>query len=79
MSTHSPLPPLTFDIPDKVETDVTIQNVLCDRTCHATLPNGKVVLAFIDAHKPRFPLVAGAVMRVRMDVADFSRAELIGG
>lgn len=79
MSTHSPLPPLTFDIPDKVETDVTIQTVLCDRTCHATLPNGKVVLAFIDAHKPRFPLVAGAVMRVRMDVADFSRAELIGG
>lgn len=79
MSPHSPLPPLTFDIPDKVETEVTIQNVLCDRTCHATLPNGKVVLAFIDAHKPRFSLVKGSVMRVRMDVADFSRAELIGG
>lgn len=77
MSPHSPLPPLTFDIPDKVETQVTIQKVLCDRTCHATLPNGKVVVAFIDAKKPRFPLIEGSVMPVRMDVADFSRAELI--
>lgn len=77
MSPHSPLPPLTFDIPDKVETQVTIQKVLCDRTCHATLPNGKVVVAFIDAKKPRFPLIEGCVMPVRMDVADFSRAELI--
>lgn len=73
------LPPLTFEIPDKVETQVTIQHVLCDRTCHATLPNGKVVLAFIDAQKPRFPLVEGSVMRVRMDLGDFSRAELIAG
>jgi hypothetical protein len=77
MSPHSPLPPLTFDIPDKVVTQVTIQKVLCDRTCHATLPNGKVVIAFIDAKKPRFPLIEGSVMPVRMDVADFSRAELI--
>ena len=77
MSLHSPLPPLTFDIPNNVETQVTIQQVLCDRTCHAALPNGKIVLAFIDAHQPRFPLVEGSVMRVRMDVADFSRAEFI--
>ncbi len=77
MSLHSPLPPLTFDIPNKVETQVTIQQVLCDRTCHAKLSNGKVVIAFIDAHQPRFPLVEGSVRRVRMDVADFSRAEFI--
>ncbi|MFM2168223.1 MAG: hypothetical protein RIS79_2594 [Verrucomicrobiota bacterium] len=78
MSPTAPLPPRTFDIPDKIETQVTIQNVFCDRTCHATLPNGKVVVAFIDAKNPRFPLVEGSVMRVRMDVADFSRAELLG-
>lgn len=66
------------EIPDKLETQVVIQRVLGVRTCQASLPNGKVVLAFIDAKKPRFPLVEGRRMPARMDVADFSRAELIG-
>ncbi len=65
------------EIPDKIETQVVVQRVLNERNCHATLANGKVVFAFIDAHKPLFPLAEGATMRVRMDVADFSRAELI--
>ena len=77
MTTAAPLPPLTFDIPDKIETEVIIRNVLSERTCHAALPNGKIVFAFIDTQKPLVPLMEGSVMRVRMDVADFSRAELI--
>ena len=67
------------EIPDKIETQVVIQRVLTDRSCHATLANGKVVFAFIDAHGALFPLREGVTMQVRMDVADFSRAELISG
>lgn len=68
---------MELEIPDKIETQVVIQRVLSDRTCHATLPNGKVVLAFIDTRAPLFPLAAGSTLPVRMDVADFSRAEFI--
>ncbi|MBL9129761.1 MAG: hypothetical protein JNG86_01080 [Verrucomicrobiaceae bacterium] len=66
-------------IPDKIETHVVIQRVLCQRTAHAALPNGKIVLAFIDAKKPPFPLVEGSAMRVRKEVAYFTLAEILGG
>ncbi|MBK8095344.1 MAG: hypothetical protein IPK32_26075 [Verrucomicrobiaceae bacterium] len=66
-----------MDIPDKLETQVVITQVLSPRTAHATLPNGKQVYAFIDAKKEPFLIQEGQSMAVRLDVADFSRAELL--
>jgi hypothetical protein len=66
-----------MEIADKVETHVRIQHVLTERTAHATLPNGKVVFAFIPHLDLVFPIIADSSMRVQMDVADFSRAELL--
>lgn len=66
------------EIPQKVETIITIREVLSPRTCHATLPNGKVVFGFISKDIATFPLEPGGKARVQMDVADFSRAEMLG-
>ena len=69
---------MTLEIPAKIETHVVIREVLNHRLAKATLPNGKEVHAFIDLHSELFPIVEGSSMAVRMDVADFSRAELTG-
>jgi len=69
---------MTLEIPDKIKTQVVIREVLNHRLAKATLPNGKEVHAFIDFQSELFPIVEGSTMRVRMDVADFSRAELTG-
>ncbi len=60
-----------------VETLVTVKKVLSDRTCHAHLPNGKQVFGFIPVDDVAFPLDEGALVRARLNVADFSRAELL--
>jgi hypothetical protein len=66
-----------MEIPDIVETQVTIQHLLTTHTAQATLPNGKPVFAFIPHRDPAFPIIEQSHMRVRMGVADFSRAELL--
>lgn len=66
-----------MEIPQKIETIITIQEVLSPRTCHASLPNGKIVFGFISKNASEFPLEVGGKARVQMDVADFSRAEML--
>ncbi|MBE2282739.1 MAG: hypothetical protein IAE77_04680 [Prosthecobacter sp.] len=66
-----------MEIPQKIETTITIQEVLSPRTCHASLPNGKIVFGFISKDAPEFQLEVGGKARVQMDVADFSRAEML--
>lgn len=67
-----------MEIPTKVETIVTIREVITPRTCHAALPNGKIIFGFTEKSLPDLPLEAGGRVRVQMDVADFSRGEILG-
>jgi len=67
-----------MEIPDKIHTSATIREVISPRTCHAALPNGKVIFAFTSKKIETLPLQAGALVVVRMDVADFSRGEMLG-
>jgi hypothetical protein len=67
-------------IPDTVETAVTVTAVLSDRAAMVTLPNGREVFAYVGSTglPATPPLMPGAVLRARLFVADFSRAELLG-
>jgi hypothetical protein len=67
----------TADIPETVEAHVVIQSQHSHRTWHATLPNGKVVIAFIDEGDPPLTLEVGARVPVCMTVSDFSRALIV--
>ncbi|MEZ5384644.1 MAG: hypothetical protein R3F13_03935 [Prosthecobacter sp.] len=67
-----------IEIPDKIQTVATIREVLSERTCHATLPNGKLFFGFTSKELPTFPLQTGQMVRVQLSVADFSRGEMIG-
>ena len=67
-----------MEIPDLVETFVTVRQVLDARNCRAVLPNGKEIWGFIAKGVPDFPLHAGGQVRARMRVSDFSYGELLG-
>lgn len=69
--------PIAPAIPDKIETTVTIREVLDTRTCHAALANGKIIFGFTSKELPDLPLAEGAHVRVQMNVADFSRGEML--
>jgi len=66
-----------MEIPDKVETVVTIHEIIGPQTCRAALPNGKIIFGFISKKAENFQLQTGAKARVQMDVADFSRGEML--
>ena len=66
-----------MEIPDIVETQVIIQQVLTTHTAQATLPNGRPVFVFIANRDLAFPIIEQSHMRVRMVVSDFSRAQLL--
>lgn len=65
---------MMIEIPETVDGQVTILAQHSHRTWHATLPNGKEVIAFIDEDAPPLTLEIGAKVPVRMTVSDFSRA-----
>lgn len=67
-----------MDIPDKILTTATIREVISPRTCHAVLANGKPIFAFTSKPVADLPLQEGGQVRVQMDVADFSRGEMLG-
>lgn len=67
-----------MEIPDKIETVATIRAVLSERTCHAELPNGKPIFGFTSKELATFLLQPGRKVRVQMNVADFSRGEILG-
>jgi hypothetical protein len=64
---------MRFEIPETTETHVTIQSKHSHRTWHATLPNGKLIMAFLNEEDPPLTLEAGAQVPVCLTVADFSR------
>jgi translation initiation factor IF-1 len=67
-----------MEIPDKIHTSATIREVITPRTCHAALPNGKIIFAFTSKKTETLPLHGGGKVIVQMDVADFSRGEMLG-
>lgn len=64
-------------IPDKILTTATIREVLSPRTCHASLVNEKIIFGFTSKEVPDLPLAPGVRVRVQMNVADFSRGEML--
>jgi len=64
-------------IPEYVETLVTVKSQHTHRTWHATLPNGKEIIAFVDEGLPALTLAAGQQVRVQITVSDFSRALIL--
>jgi hypothetical protein len=63
---------------ERVEGPVIITEVLSDGTFHATLPNGKVILAFRTKRTPDKPFVAGEQAVASLSVQDFSCGEIVG-
>lgn len=63
----------------RIHTTAVIQSFVRDRIWHATLPNGKVILAFIDAHKPESmrELRPGDEVKVSLSLLDFSKGEVL--
>jgi hypothetical protein len=68
---------MTLEIPETVDAHVVIQSQHSHRTWHATLPNGKSVIAFINEEDPPTTLEIGARVPVCMTVSDFSRALIV--
>ncbi|MEQ1748074.1 MAG: hypothetical protein ABL974_01530 [Prosthecobacter sp.] len=68
---------MTLEIPETVDAHVIIQAQHSHRTWHAVLPNGKIVIAFINEEDPPITLEVGAKVRVCMTVSDFSRALIV--
>ncbi len=64
-------------IPEIVETEVVIREAHTHRTWHATLPNGKIIIAFVDEGEPDRTLPNGTTVRARLTVGDFSRALIL--
>jgi translation initiation factor IF-1 len=62
---------------DRVETIATVQEVLSVRHCHATLPNGKVILAHVNKGVT-VELQPGSKLRVSLSLCDFSHGEVCG-
>ncbi len=67
-----------IEIPDKIETVATVRQVLSPRTCHAALANGKIIFGFTSNDVADLTLAEGTQVRVQMNVADFSRGEMLG-
>jgi hypothetical protein len=56
---------------------VVIREILNERTWHATLPNGKQIIAFARLRSPRPDLKPGDTTQVWMKVDDFGRGEVV--
>lgn len=68
----------SIEIPDKILTVAVVREVLTSRTCHAALPNGKIIFGFTPKEDADLPLTEGTQVRVQLNVADFSRGEMLG-
>ncbi len=64
-------------IPVTVPSTVTILGQHNDRTWHATLPNGKKVIAFRTLDEATLPLAIGDLAHVELNVGDFSQAHVL--
>ena len=68
---------MKLDIPATVDSHVIIQSQHSHRTWHATLPNGKIIMAFLNEEDPLMEFEPGAKVPVCLTVADFSRGLIV--
>ncbi len=64
-------------IPVTVPTLVTILRQHTERAWHATLPNGRAVIAFRNHDEPTVTLAPGDRVAVELQVGDFSQAHIL--
>lgn len=64
-------------IPEFVETEVEIVEVLTERTSKSKLPNGRIILTFFDEAAEPKPLEIGQQATVRLNLADFTRGMIV--
>ncbi len=60
----------------RIEARVVIRETLGDRTARATLPNGKVIIAYARKRDPVPELRVGDERTVLLSLCDFSRGRL---
>lgn len=68
---------MRINIPETVDSHVTIQSQHSHRTWHATLPNGKIIMAFLNEEDPPMTFEPGVKVPVCLTVADFSRGLIV--
>jgi hypothetical protein len=64
-------------IPETVQTQVTIVSQHTERAWHATLANGRAVIAFRANDEPTVVLSPGDLTAVELRVTDFSQAHIL--
>ena len=52
-----------------------VREIISERTCHAALPNGKIVFGFID--QPGLTITEGAKVKISLNLCDFSKGEIV--
>ncbi len=68
---------MKLNIPETVDSHVIIQSQHSHRTWHAALPNGKVIMAFLNEEDPAMAFAPGTRVPVCLTVADFSRGLIV--
>jgi len=61
----------------RIETRVVICELLNERAAHATLPNGKRIVAYARKRDPVPELRVGGEWKVQLSLCDFSRGRLV--
>ena len=61
----------------RIPAPATICEVFSQRHYHATLPNGKIILAHYPTHRPGPQLSVGDSVRVELALTEFSEGEII--
>lgn len=64
-------------IPEFVETEVEVVEVVSERTSKSKLPNGRIIVTFFDEGAQPKPLEPGQKARVRINLADFTRGMIV--
>ena len=59
----------------RIVAPVIIREVVDERTCRASLPNGKIIFGFVE--RPEVTLVEGAAAKAILSLCDFSKGEII--
>jgi hypothetical protein len=65
------------EIIERIESTVTITEVLSDGSFHATLPNGKVILLYRRRQSPTREMSVGDQAVTSLSVQDFSCGEWV--
>lgn len=61
----------------RIRTTAVVREVLTERTCRATLRNGKVIFAYMEKLDRLPPPVAGERVSVLLSLCDFSEGRIV--